>query len=288
MNYAFGIVICSSVLCHLSVFAAETTSPITTSTSTHTITTTTTTTSIADSLVVPPVKPWVAKAREVKEQQRREPEVITMLKTCTGKEKEGDRFCDTRSNRHLLENYLEHMVIDFDTQKVEELLMLCDQKHVEIPLEMCEELFKSAYTWRTASEENYKKNMEGYAQNMKHLREKQIRELNDKLAQCKKATEGNINTWGITCSQLKNGSESAIKTFTTIMQLTQKLNPQFRPAYATNPALYYEDIEKEFGLQIKLAEQTALATHMQELSKIIIAMSQFGKIDTVQPSTNNE
>jgi len=239
----------------------------------------------ANSLVVPPVKPWVNNAREQKEKQRIEPEVITVLKTYTGQEPEGTRFHDLPRNRRLLNEHLEQLVIDLNhgtAQQTEEFLQLCAQKNVVINHDMSEELFKAAYENRSEREKNYIQSIESSKRLISDYREKQIKELAAKLEQCKKQTESWMTILGTSCAQHKNGYETHTKIYTHIMQLVQKLNPQFAPAYATNPALYYDDLEKQFGLKIKMEEQAALATHMREISKLLAALKQFGNIDMEQ------
>lgn len=239
----------------------------------------------ANALAVPPVKPWVKKAREQKEKQRTEPEVITILKTYTGQEPEGTRFDDIPRNRRLLNEHLAQLVVDLNhgtAQQTEKFLQLCAQKNVVINHDMSEELFKIAYENRQEREKNYVQSIESSKKLISDYREKQIKELTTKLEQCKKQTESWTTVLSDSCTQHKNGYETHTKVYTNIMQLAQKLNPHFAPTYATNPTLYYDDLEKQFVLTIKMEQQAALATHMREISKLLVAMKQFGNIDMEQ------
>lgn len=275
MNRIVSITLCLPVVC-TSIFSSDTSSTTSaSSTATH----------VLASLIVPPVKSWVKRAREQQEQQRKEPEVVTLLKTYTGQEKDTERFHDIPHNRRLLDAHVEQLIINLNhgtAQQTEEFLQLCADRNVEINYDASAELFKAAYESRVEREKNYTQSIEDLKQLISGYRTKQIKELTDTLERAKKQAEIWVNTLATLCTQHAQAYGRHTKKYTNIMLLARKLNPQFAPAYATNPALYYDDLEKEFGLKIKMEEQAALATHMRELSKLLIAMKQFGNIDIEQ------
>jgi hypothetical protein len=275
MNRTLSIVLCSSVVC-TSLFSAD--APIPNSSSSTTTTT--------DPLAVPPVKPWVQKAREQQEQNVRKPDMLNLLlQRVTGSEEEGKRFHDDPSHRHMIEERVEKLIINLNhgsAQETEKFLMMCEQKGLEISHDASAELFKAAYANRVERENNYVRSIENSKQLMITWRANQIKQIRETLEYSQKAAETQNNTYVTSLIQHKNGHEVHTKIYTHIMQLAQKLNPQFAPTYATNPALYYDDLEKQFGLKIKMEEQAALATHVREVSKLLAALKQFGNIDMEQ------
>lgn len=269
MNHSLGIVLCSSLV-FVPVFSAEVPSSSVTSSSTALP---------SDPLVVPQVRSWLKHVHEAKE-----PEVVTLIKNHAGPEP----FHEVPAHQRMLSEHLEQLMrnLNDDTVKqTEEFLTLCRQKGIQIEYMASDDLFRLAFHKRTSRETTYKTNVEAQIAAWAPWRAKHIEQIQSEIRSHLKQAETHTASLGETCATIKARHEPVITAYTTIMKLTQELSPQYAPAYASDQAKYYTDIEQQFTLAAKMQEKAALAVHLQEIQKLLDAIKLMGKTSVpVQPS----
>jgi len=273
MNRTLGIVLCSSVV-SIPLFSADVPSSSVTSSSTALP---------SDPLVVPQVRSWLKHVHEAKE-----PEVITLIKNHTGQEP----FHEVPAHQRMLSEHLEQLMRTLNDDTVHEtakFLTLCQQKGIQIEYMASDDLFRLAYHKRTVCETQYKTYTEAQIQGWQSWPARHIAQMKTDLESNRKQAEQQVVSLGSSCASAKARHEPTITAYTTIMQLTQKLNPQYAPAYATDPAKYYGDIEQQFTLAAKMQVQAALAARVQEIKKLLAEVALMGKAPApVQSDTQKQ
>lgn len=225
------------------------------------------------SLIVPPIRPWLNKAQEA----AKEPEVVTLIKNYTGQEP----FHEAPAHQRMLSAHLEQLMRNLNDDTVQELagfLTLCQQKNVQIDYMSSDDLFRLAYHKRTARETVYKSQTERQIGGWATWCAQHTKMMQRELYAHQKQAERQVLELGSVCATAKTKHAPIIDAYTTIMQLTKTLNPQYRPSYATDPEKYYDDIEQKFILATKLQKQAALAAHVQGISKLLTELALIDKV----------
>ncbi len=264
MNRILGIALCSfgvSVLASQNPSSSNISGSIAASTPLPT-----------DPLEVPQIRSWLKKAEE----EAKEPAVVTLIKNYVGQEP----FHENPAHQRMLSAHLEQLMRNLNDSTVTHaaaFLNLCQQKGIQIDIMASDDLFRLAYHKRTALESKYKNTAEASLRVHETWRMQNIEELKKQIEAHKKTTETQITQLGTICTAMKQAHAPVANAYTTIMQLTQTLNPHYAPAYATDTKKYYADIEQEFVFVTKMQQQTALANHLQELTQLLTTISVMGK-----------
>ena len=235
-----------------------------------------------DPLEVPQIRSWLKKAEE----EAKEPAVVTLIKNYAGQEP----FHENPAHQRMLSEHLEKLMRNLNDSTVTHtaaFLNLCEQKGIQIETMASDDLFRLAYHKRTALESMYKNTTEASLRAYETWRMQNIEELKKQIEAHKKTTETHITQLGTMCTAMKQAHAPVANAYTTIMQLTQKLNPHYAPAYATDTKKYYADIEQEFVFVAKMQQQTALANHWRELAQLFTTISVMGKKPAPLPVVHN-
>lgn len=231
----------------------------------------------SDPLTVPPIRSWL---RKIHDEPVKEPEIVALIKNYNGQEP----FHEDPKHRAMLSAHLIQLMCtlnDGTVKETVEFLTLCEQKSIQIDEYIAsDDLFRLAYHKRTQHETNYKTHVETQIDGYKKCRMNHIEQIRNQLMAQQKTAENNAIACNNACSKAKTLYEPLITPYSTIMQLVPKIDSHYRPTYAVNPALYYENIEQQFTLTLKMQEQAAFAAHLQEINKLIAEANLMGKAPT--------